>query len=75
LGRIEKGEHQVSYTKDGILYYSTAETAEFLKVSPATIRGQKKRGKIEAAFYKFGRSWFAKEEIERYRIENQEGGK
>ena len=62
-------------TKDSKTYYSTSEAAEMLGISPATIRGQKKRGKIEAAFYKFGRSWFAKEEIERYRIESQSGSK
>ena len=65
----------MSYTKDGILYYSTAETAEFLKVSPATIRGQKKRGKITASGFRFNTSWFAGEEIERYRIESQSGSK
>ena len=62
-------------TKDGTQYFSTSETALMLGVSPNTIRGQKKRGKIEAAFYEFNTSWFAGEEIERYRVESQSGSK
>jgi excisionase family DNA binding protein len=50
------------------------EVASRLRIAPATIRAQIKRGKLKAS--KPGRDWFIEEpEVERYERESWTGGR